>query len=119
MVCLVLNEWDLSVRMASTVDPAAAVNLDYLSTALQVRRKEGHEPVFSLEPVDAQDKHAMQQKVFVPEWLEGTSAGDVLFQSDYHLKELSMGEYQQPIVGMRSSFDFSDAEKRSANVVSE
>jgi hypothetical protein len=30
----------------------------------------------------------------------------VLFQSDYHLKELSMGQYEQPVVGMRSCFDF-------------
>jgi len=34
----------------------------------------------------------------------------VLFQSDYHLKELSMGEYEQPVVGMKSCFDFSEAE---------
>jgi len=110
MVCLVLDETDLSVRMASTVDPAAAVNLEYLSTALQVRRKEGHEPVFSLEPVNAKDQNSMQQKVFVPDWLEGTSAGDVLFQSDYHLKELSMGEYEQPVVGMKNVFDHCDNE---------
>mmetsp|Transcript_63573 Transcript_63573/g.116084 ORF Transcript_63573/g.116084 Transcript_63573/m.116084 type:complete len:1237 (+) Transcript_63573:73-3783(+) len=108
MVCLVLDETDLSVRMASTVDPAAAVNLEYLSTALQVRRKEGHEPVFSLEPVNAKDQNSMQQKVFVPDWLEGTSAGDVLFQSDYHLKELSMGEYSQPVIGMKNCQDFSE-----------
>ena len=50
-------------------------------------------------------------KVFVPEWLAGTSVGDVLFQSDYHLKELSMGEYDQPVVGMKSCFDFSEMEK--------
>jgi hypothetical protein len=82
--------------------------LEYLSTALEVRRREGHEPIFSLDPVDATDKNSMQEKVFVPEWLAGTSAGDVLFQADYHLKELSMGEYDQPVVGMKSCFDYSE-----------
>ena len=33
-----------------------------------------------------------------------------MFQADYHLKELSMGEYDQPIVGMKSCFDFADME---------
>lgn len=28
------------------------------------------------------------------------------FQADYHLKELSMGEHDQPVIGMRSCFDF-------------
>merc|ERR1719476_1082974 len=49
----------------------------------------------------------MQVKRFEPEWLLGTSVGDVLFQSDYYLKELSQGAYEQPVVGMRSAFDYS------------
>jgi hypothetical protein len=53
----------------------------------------------------------MQAKVFTPDWLAGTLAGEVLFQADYHLKELSMGEYDQPVVGMKSCFDFSEMEK--------
>eukprot|EP00747_Dinoflagellata_sp_TGD_P027110 gnl/TRDRNA2_/TRDRNA2_132390_c0_seq1.p1 gnl/TRDRNA2_/TRDRNA2_132390_c0~~gnl/TRDRNA2_/TRDRNA2_132390_c0_seq1.p1 ORF type:complete len:707 (+),score=159.56 gnl/TRDRNA2_/TRDRNA2_132390_c0_seq1:1320-3440(+) len=48
----------------------------------------------------------MQVKRFEPDWLAGTSVGDVLFQADYHLKELSMGEYEQPVVGMKSCSDF-------------
>merc|ERR1719183_1392151 len=113
MVCLVLQEQgnDRSVRVASTLDPAAAVNLEYLSIALQVRIRSGREPRFSLDPVDAGDRTSMQKKVFKPDWLAGTSVGDVLFQSDYHLKELSMGEYDQPVVGMKSCFDFSEMEK--------
>jgi hypothetical protein len=113
MMCLVLDEDANSVRMASTLLPSAAVNLEYLSVALQVRRKEGHEPVFSLDPVDPEqecDENSMQAKVFVPEWLAGTPVGEVLFQADYHLKELSMGEHGQPVVGMRSCFDLSDVE---------
>ena len=49
-------------------------------------------------------------KVFEPAWLAGTSVGEVMFQADYHLKELSMGEYDQPIVGMKSAFDHSELE---------
>mmetsp|Transcript_84394 Transcript_84394/g.266412 ORF Transcript_84394/g.266412 Transcript_84394/m.266412 type:complete len:565 (-) Transcript_84394:242-1936(-) len=30
-----------------------------------------------------------------------------MFQADYHLKELSMGEHEQPVAGMMSSFDLS------------
>jgi hypothetical protein len=61
-----------------------------------------------LDPTDATDTNSMQQKVFVPDWLAGTSVGEVLFQADYHLKELSMGEYDQPVVGMKSCFDYSE-----------
>jgi len=110
MVCIVLDEETQGLGVASTLEPAAAVNLEYLSTALEVRRREGHEPVFSLDPVST-EPNAMQAKRFVPEWLAGTSAGDVLFQSDYHLKELSMGEYDQPVVGMKSCFDYSEMEQ--------
>jgi hypothetical protein len=116
--CLVLDEATRSIRIASTLEPATAVNLEYLSTALKVRRKEGHEPIFSLDPVSTEkhpvhDKHTMQQKNFEPEWLAGTSVGEVLFQADYHLKELSMGEYGQPVVGMKSCFDISFFEETS------
>lgn len=91
MICLVLDEEKRSISLGSTLDPASAVNLEYLSIALQVRRKEGHEPIFSLDPVSAEqdlanEKHAMQQKVFVPTWLAGTSVGEVLFpRSDLYI----------------------------------
>merc|ERR1719440_2296314 len=112
MICLVLEEGETGrrARIAATLDPAAAINLEYLSVALQVRLREGHEPRFSLDPIDAKNKHSMQKKVFLPEWIAGTSVGDVLFQSDYYLKELSMGEYDQPVLGMRSAFDYSEEE---------
>mmetsp|Transcript_47162 Transcript_47162/g.74540 ORF Transcript_47162/g.74540 Transcript_47162/m.74540 type:complete len:1086 (-) Transcript_47162:73-3330(-) len=113
MMCLVLDESSRSVNIASTLLPSAAINLEYLSTALQVRRKEGHEPIFSLEPVDPAeevDKDSMQTKVFEPWWLAGTAVGEVLFQADYHLKELALGEHEQPVVGMRSCFDLSDVD---------
>merc|ERR1719471_1158346 len=71
--------------------------------------------MFSLDPVDADGesfdpKESMQLKRFEPAWLAGTSVGEVLFQSDYHLKELSMGEHEQPVVGMKSCHDFSALE---------
>lgn len=91
MVCLVSDENLLSVHAASTTEPSAAINLEYLSTALQVRRADGHEPVFSLDPLNPRESNSMQQKVFVPDWLAGTKAGEVLFQADYHLKELFHG----------------------------
>ena len=34
----------------------------------------------------------MLEKRFTPSWLAGTSIGDLMFQADYYLKELSMGE---------------------------
>jgi len=115
LCCLNVDEVASTVSVMPTMEPAAAVNLEYLSTALQVRRTEGREPYFSLDPVDpnheAVDKDSMQVKHFEPEWLAGTSVGEVLFQSDYHLKELSMGEYDQPVVGMKSCFEFSAEHK--------
>lgn len=97
--------------MVAADDPASAVNLEYLAISLAVRRREGAEPRFSLDPLgDRQariDEEAlMQVKRFEPAWLAGTSVGEVLFQADFYLKELSMGEYPQPVVGMRSCVDY-------------
>mmetsp|Transcript_43762 Transcript_43762/g.126445 ORF Transcript_43762/g.126445 Transcript_43762/m.126445 type:complete len:1161 (+) Transcript_43762:61-3543(+) len=111
MCCLVLDEGSHSVRVVPTIDAATCINLEYLSLALQVRRREGREPLFSLDPVDCSSsspckpQDVVQRKRFEPSWLAGTSVGDVMFQADYHLKELSMGEYEQPVVGMKSCFD--------------
>jgi len=108
MCCLVLDGNPTKVQLAPTIEPASSVNLEYLSIALKVRRQEGREPLFSLDPVNPADTvKSMQVKRFEPKWLAGTSAGDVLFQADYYLKELSMGEYEQPVIGMRSCFDYS------------
>jgi len=99
------------VTLVPTACPGAAVNLEYLSAALKVRLEEGREPCFSLDPVDPKLDNTMQIKRFEPAWLKGTRAGDVLFESDYHLKELSLGQYEQPVVGMKSCFDYSDEGK--------
>jgi len=109
MCCLALAG-SRAVSVLPTLEPACAVNLAYLSIALRVRHKEGREPFFSLDPLDA-NKDSMQVKRFEPEWLAGTCVGDVLFQADYYLKELSFGEYEQPVVGMKSCFDHSFGEE--------
>ena len=41
--------------MAPTLEPAAAVNLEYLLLALKVRKTARREPLFSLDPVDPQN----------------------------------------------------------------
>jgi len=110
MFCLALDADTNTLRVAPTIEPAASVNLEYLALALQVRLSEGREPFFSLDPVDPCNRASMQEKRFEPAWLAGTSAGEVLFQADYHLKELSMGEYMQPVVGMKSCLDLSAEE---------
>merc|ERR1719216_200664 len=111
MCCLKLSEESNSVYVAPAFETATSMNLEYLAIALQVRLREGKEPFFSLDPVGTTTLNAMQVKNFDPEWLAGTSVGDVLFQADYHLKELSMGEYGQPVIGMKNCCDSSDQEK--------
>mmetsp|Transcript_97273 Transcript_97273/g.302896 ORF Transcript_97273/g.302896 Transcript_97273/m.302896 type:complete len:1042 (-) Transcript_97273:20-3145(-) len=110
--CLVLDTEGKTLRIAEGMEPASCVNLEYLSLALQVRLHAGREPLFSLEPLArAKDpRRSMQAKRFEPQWLMGTSLGEAMFQADYHLKELSFGEYEQPVIGMKSTFDFSEAE---------
>jgi len=99
------------VTLVPTWCPGAAVNLEYLSVALRVRFQLNKEPFFSLDPVDPKLNQTMQIKRFEPYWLKGTRAGDVLFEADYHLKELSLGEGPQPVMGMKSSIDFSAEDK--------
>jgi len=115
MCCLVYDEDSHSIGVLPTLDPMGSVNLEYLSLALQVRVLDGREPSFSLDlPAEAPGTPDtwMQKKRFEPEWLAGTSAGEVMFQADYHLKELSMGEYEQPVLGMKSCFDYSEVEEQ-------
>merc|ERR1712190_118390 len=120
MCSLVFQEDSKQLQVAPTIDPAESVNLAYFALALQVRLREGREPLFSLDPVvksapkslhPSQCPEArMQTKRFEPDWLAGTSVGEVMFQADYYLKELSMGEYEQPVTGMKSCFEFSEEE---------
>eukprot|EP00435_Cladocopium_sp_Y103_P007139 s2202_g2.t1 len=140
LCCLVLDEASRTVKVAPTLEPAAAVNLEYLLLALKVRKTARREPLFSLDPVDPQNLEACcelkhyftgdgrvlcrgtgqgvrqmqteektpQKKVYEPSWLAGTSVGDVMFQADYFLKELALGEYTMPVAGMMSVFDWSE-----------
>lgn len=119
MYCLVLQEDGPRnvLTVAPTASPAAAINLEYLSLALRVRKGDGKEPIFSLDPKPdggsggLADLVCWQVKRFEPEWLAGTSIGEIMFQADYHLKELSMGEHSQPVVGMKSCFDLLETEE--------
>lgn len=109
LCCLVLDEASRTVKVAPTLEPAAAVNLEYLLLALKVRKTARREPLFSLDPVDPQNlEKTPQKKVYEPSWLAGTSVGDVMFQADYFLKELALGEYTMPVAGMMSVFDWSE-----------
>mmetsp|Transcript_115032 Transcript_115032/g.371755 ORF Transcript_115032/g.371755 Transcript_115032/m.371755 type:complete len:552 (-) Transcript_115032:21-1676(-) len=56
----------------------------------------------------------MLRKLFEPLWLAGTSAGEVLFQSDYYLKELALGQLEQPVSGMRSCLEAREGEWSTA-----
>jgi len=109
LCCLVYDEAARTVRVAATLEPSAAVNLEYLTLALKVRKQGHREPLFSLDPVDPQNmEKTPQKKRYEPDWLAGTSVGDVMFQADYFLKELALGEYTLPVVGMLSVFDWSE-----------
>mmetsp|Transcript_58316 Transcript_58316/g.138812 ORF Transcript_58316/g.138812 Transcript_58316/m.138812 type:complete len:935 (+) Transcript_58316:99-2903(+) len=109
LCCLVLDEASKTVKVAATLEPSCAVNLEYLLLALKVRKTACREPLFSLDPTDPQNLETCpQKKVYEPSWLAGTSAGDVMFQADYFLKELALGEYSMPVVGMNSVFDYSE-----------
>ncbi|CAJ1440152.1 unnamed protein product, partial [Effrenium voratum] len=109
LVALVLDEASKTVKAAPTLEPAAGVNLEYLLLALKVRKTASREPLFSLDPVDPQNlEKTPQKKMYEPSWLAGTSVGDVMFQADYFLKELALGEYEMPVAGMLSVFDWSE-----------
>eukprot|EP00408_Alexandrium_pacificum_P063045 CAMPEP_0171175192 /NCGR_PEP_ID=MMETSP0790-20130122/11106_1 /TAXON_ID=2925 /ORGANISM="Alexandrium catenella, Strain OF101" /LENGTH=904 /DNA_ID=CAMNT_0011640069 /DNA_START=53 /DNA_END=2767 /DNA_ORIENTATION=- len=103
-----------TISIVPTMDQSASVNLEYLAIALQVRIKEGKEPMFSLDPKDlcpqTAEKDLWQVKSFEPRWLAGTSVGEVMFQADYHLKELSLGDGAQPVAGMKNCYELSKEE---------
>ena len=102
LCCLVLDEASRTVKVAATSEPSASINLEYLLLALKVRRTAKREPLFSLDPVDPHNlEKTPQKKVYEPSWLAGTSVGDVMFQADYFLKELALGEYSMPVRPLR------------------
>ena len=53
-----------------------------------------------------------QEKRFEPAWLAGTGVGEARSQADYRLKALSMCQYEQPVVGMKSCLGFTENEMR-------
>jgi hypothetical protein len=103
--------------------PESAVNISYLACALQVLTNYGREPQFSLDPKDPHNISGdFQVKKFYPQWLAGTVAGEVLFQADYVLKELCMGDRSLPdlpsplhlMEAQRSSGDHVRGQERAA-----
>jgi len=82
----------------------AAVNVSYLATALHLLTSFGREPQFSLDPVDPHNLSGdLQVKRFYPSWLAGTIVGEVLFQADYALKQLCLGDLTLP--GLPNAMD--------------
>jgi hypothetical protein len=94
-----------SVRCAAVSEKAdAAINISYLAVALRVLKDYGREAQFSLDPSDPHDISGEQQvKKFYPPFLAGTVVGEVLFQADYALKEVCMGDLSLP--GIPNVFD--------------
>lgn len=79
--------------------PDSAVNISYLACALRVLHDYGREPQFSLDPKDPHNISGdLQVKAFYPSWLAGTVVGEVLFQADYALKELCLGDRALPFI---------------------
>ncbi|CAK0812559.1 unnamed protein product, partial [Prorocentrum cordatum] len=94
--------------------PESAVNVSYLACALKVLGEYGREPSFSLDP---KDPHSIsgetQVKVFYPPWLAATVVGEVLFQADYALKEVCLGDRALP--GIPNAFgELTDAGEEKA-----
>eukprot|EP00929_Paragymnodinium_shiwhaense_P031039 TRINITY_DN17478_c0_g1_i1.p1 TRINITY_DN17478_c0_g1~~TRINITY_DN17478_c0_g1_i1.p1 ORF type:complete len:700 (-),score=131.53 TRINITY_DN17478_c0_g1_i1:449-2521(-) len=115
MVCVCYNPRASSVHVVSAPPrtPHAAINISYLAVALRLLRDYGREPQFSLDPVDPHDIGGeLQAKKFYPPWLEGSVLGEVLFQADYTLKELSFGDRSLP--GLPDLFSDWDASEPTA-----
>mmetsp|Transcript_40252 Transcript_40252/g.106269 ORF Transcript_40252/g.106269 Transcript_40252/m.106269 type:complete len:916 (-) Transcript_40252:3-2750(-) len=96
-VCVLFDEATSTFSCAPTRNPEVAVNLSYLLTAVRVIKEYRREPKFSLDPADPKDMTGdLQLKVYYPDWLEDTVFGEVLFQADYLLKEISFGTRSLP-----------------------
>mmetsp|Transcript_11154 Transcript_11154/g.25333 ORF Transcript_11154/g.25333 Transcript_11154/m.25333 type:complete len:668 (-) Transcript_11154:37-2040(-) len=82
----------------------ASVNVSYLATALRILTSHGREPQFSLDPTDPHNISGdLQVKRFYPSWLASTVVGEVLFQADYALKQICLGDMQLP--GLPNALD--------------
>jgi len=100
-VCVIYDKAHGSVCCAAAPKryQAAAVNIWYLICSLKVLHEHRREPVFSLDPKDPHSIAGERQlKRFEPPWLAGSVVGEVLFQADYALKELCLGERTLPFL---------------------
>jgi len=96
-ICLSAHSGDVGFahvgEVCLTADESPIVNISYLACALKVLKEHGREPRFSLDPKDPHRiAGELQVKRFFPEWLAGSVVGEVLFQADYVLKELCLGD---------------------------
>lgn len=111
-VCCDAKTREVTVAAAPQSEPRAAVNISYLATALRVYRQTGRQIQFSLDPKDPHDIGGeFQVKKFYPSWLAATVAGEVLFQADYELKELCMGDRTFPFLPNVFDDDDEDAKQ--------
>lgn len=103
--CLVLKGGARQLEVAATREKEVSVNLEYLSLALKTGFEMGGQASFSLDMANPADPSSMLVKRIEPTSLAETSMGEVLFQADYYLKELAMGQFEQPVPGMKSCLE--------------
>jgi len=82
-------------RMAYLLTDSSPINtgisMPILAVALLAAYK-NESIAFSLDPWDPKDPNGpFIKKVYYPSWIAGTELGDLLFESDYLLKQLSFG----------------------------
>jgi len=99
--------------VASTFEPSTPVKLDYLANALQAQLRENKDLFLSLDPSATPTANPMQIKKVDPECLASRGVGNVHFPADSHLKELSMGVHEQPVIGKSSCSDYREEEDRN------
>jgi len=102
--CLVFNPRTRAVGLAPTRFKQAEVNLYYLAMSLKILKETQRECQFSLDPKGTISDEK-QVKAFYPSSLANTVFGEVLFQADYTLKQLSFGEGARPVKDMMSIFE--------------
>jgi hypothetical protein len=86
-------------------------SLEEFAYALRCVYHEGRDPAFSLDGWDRNDPFGpYQRKVYMPKSMWGTVFGEILFEADYLLKELSLGKI--------TNADDSSSPRSSASVLS-
>lgn len=77
----------------------------------------GFEPSFSLDPWDSSNPDGPHyQKVFYPDALAGTALGKTLFDTDYLMKSLALGELSVPGLSSEGAIALADAALNGSGV---